>query len=763
MLPTSYPQTAPMAPIQRMSVGPGKIDAVRRFNDSSTKIYDSFSPYDTGAGRIGFRQPYVWTGLNDSNFKKYIKRYDNTAFPEGSTVQDLQRTGKFMMSGTGLVFSGIQFTLQTQNAFNETRVWNPLSILTAAGKQGLFGLIPRPTRHIETSGGLLNTIATGFLSSIGITSLNTKQAPDGTALGTDGKGGGVLSQEVNMGKLSASKGLVRYQTATDSKIGFDTRFGTLSGGPKNGLFASLLAKLTKFIPSTLGGSGGGKADWKYRVEYSKSTDVYEMFRNDRYGILKYSIVSEGTGYRVSDVHRYYPDSGNKKWYFGTDNQVAWFTSNTLSTSILEKQAKDLAIGKFGMDKNYSVDRPNQIKKLPRDASTTTTTNLNKILGDTTTTKIASAVSNWNLSQIYEIGPDFYTRRVLSYQDLSSTTKSTTFRKQGDKQSLVNKKFPGANQSDEYNSLPPIQKFTGIPGELENSDGIGSRDTIFFYFFDLVNSVYIPFRATLKGINENTAVEWEDVQYMGRADKLYMYRGFTRELNFSFTVAANSVAELAPMWRRINYLSGLTRPSKYTKDGIGSLGEFIYPPMIKFRIGDLFVDQPAVIRAYGMNIPEEALWETLPDYSKYEYLIEKGVARISSGAPVAQVPMQADITITLALLEKERSETQKLRYFDTGMDGFGNPKSELTKVRNGAENEALSIAMKDAADAKAFFAENSKVTTAGVRAPGPFDAVTTTSTQKAVATSIDAAGLNKPTFNTSAVPLPAPLPTFGPGP
>ena len=84
----------------------------------------------------------------------------------------------------------------------------------------------------------------------------------------------------------------------------------------------------------------------------------------------------------------------------------------------------------------------------------------------------------------------------------------------------------------------------------------------FYFYDIYNQKYIPFRATVKGISERSVSTWDDFQYIGNADKVYNYKGFTRGLGFSFTVVAMSVKELLPMWQRINYLMGLTKPANY---------------------------------------------------------------------------------------------------------------------------------------------------------------------------------------------------------
>jgi hypothetical protein len=690
MIPTSNSQINGLVPIRRMTVE-DNISLDKRFNEASKTLYSKFSPYDSSKGgpSLGSKQPYVWTGLNDSNFKKYIKQYDNTTFPEGSTVHDAIRITKFMGSGTGIIFSGIQFSLQGQNAFNETRVWNPLSILKSTVRKGLFGLADRPTRHIESSGGgLFSTILDGFLSTVGIQSkaILTKSAPSGTAT----KGLEALSIEAKSGGGWAAKGLTRYETSVSGRERFVQKFpsnGTNKSGQKT--VSSFLGAIGKSIISKVAGgllnTKGNTADWEYKVEYSNTADVYEGFRLDRGGLMKYKV--KGAEYTVIEIHKYAPAIDKTTWYFGPDR-----FAGDVSSQLEEMTAK---LQSESFDVTVNVDG----KKLglpPQQGGLVTKTATDKILGDTTLNRINNAVITWNLlNESYtKIDKKFYTNGYKTYRQLRDSLPfeyENSLDKNQKLQSSKGKKFGGANQADEYNKLKPIRS-EGVPDELKDEAHVGSRDSIYFYFFDLVNSVYIPFRATITGLNENTSVDWEDFQYIGRSDKLYMYKGFTREINFAFTVYANSVSELEPMWSRINYLSGLTRPAKYTNDNVkDGMGQFMYPPLVTFRIGDLFVDQPAVIRSFGMTVPDDAPWELSNSGMVYSY--NNGKITAKSGTNVAQLPMKVDLTLSMALLEKERSQTQGLRYFDRNMKGFGNgapepSANEKDKPRREAEYAAL---------------------------------------------------------------------------
>jgi hypothetical protein len=129
-----------------------------------------------------------------------------------------------------------------------------------------------------------------------------------------------------------------------------------------------------------------------------------------------------------------------------------------------------------------------------------------------------------------------------------------------------------------------------------------------------------------------------------------------------------------MWKRVNYLTGLTRPSKYTGTAVvtntenevettGAESQFIYPPMIEFRIGDLYVDQPAVLRSVNISIPDDAHWETLRgDVYQYVYGANKFLEK---NVPANQLPTIIDVSVQLSVIEKVRSITDGYHFGPLG--------------------------------------------------------------------------------------------------
>jgi hypothetical protein len=155
--------------------------------------------------------------------------------------------------------------------------------------------------------------------------------------------------------------------------------------------------------------------------------------------------------------------------------------------------------------------------------------------------------------------------------------------------------------------------------------------------------------------------------------VFNYTGFNRKIGFSFQVVAMSLKELLPMWVRINYLATLVKPSKYSsqiKVGSSNLyDDFIVPPMTTLTVGDMYKEQPFILKSVTINIPEDALWETtseaVDDSLDWSYLNDK-IKFIGSGklGMFAQFPRECDITISGDVLEKEQPRTGKSNFGGT---------------------------------------------------------------------------------------------------
>ena len=703
---------APLSPIQRSTPS----DRLISFEKNERNIYNKFSPYYQAGGGIGPDQPFVYTKLTDSNFQKSLTKYDSQALPVGSTARDVIRITKFSVTGAGVLYAGKQLLLQGQNAFNETRIYNPLSLIKATARPGAVGLIDRPQRHLETSGGLLNFFRDALLSTFGFSTRDANKPIEGTAAGINGDG---ISYSNYAGiKGGAKYGLMRFNTGNNANSKFKSIWGIgAAGGGSGGLARGFLDRLRSLIPSTnpLGayavnqlGQRTTASGWTFRPEYDTAYQegIYFSFLEDRSNLMItpanrnakvfYNDASFAASSRTDrsrtprDFHFYTP--GKSQTIFGTDNQDNYYASDA--------KIQRGSVGLTNIQNTYlsmlrAIQPYNNVKSQFRKSTEGYSNDTSKGVNSDTN---------------YKSIPDGINTNNATFVDKSTVTEGPYLKYLREKGQVVNeikidnRGFAKARTNgsafgtpDTYNQLSPNIKNKGDLS-LAN-DPNQSKDLIFFYFYDLINQIYIPFRATLGSVSDQHSPEWEPIKYMGRADSLFVYKGFTRDVNFNFKVYANSIDELVPMWKRVNYIAGLTRPSKYTdrayqtnetststaqgnelqsqvagqdlQTGIttmtpfivnesragqttGAESGFIYPPMIEFRIGDMYVDQPAILKSVNITVPEDANWETLRG-DEYSYVY--GVNKIlKKPAKSRQLPTIVDVSVQLSLLEREKSIT-----------------------------------------------------------------------------------------------------------
>ena len=115
------------------------------------------------------------------------------------------------------------------------------------------------------------------------------------------------------------------------------------------------------------------------------------------------------------------------------------------------------------------------------------------------------------------------------------------------------------------------------------------------------AVYMHFRAFLDGFSDAYTSTWNPVNYVGRGDTLYNYGGFGRTISMGFTVAAQSKAELIPMYKKLNYLASTLAPD-YTESG------FMRGNLVRLTVGGYLYEQPGFITSLTYDVPQESSWE-----------------------------------------------------------------------------------------------------------------------------------------------------------
>ena len=115
------------------------------------------------------------------------------------------------------------------------------------------------------------------------------------------------------------------------------------------------------------------------------------------------------------------------------------------------------------------------------------------------------------------------------------------------------------------------------------------------------AVYMHFRAFLNDFSDSYTSTWNSVNYVGRGDSLYNYAGFGRTISLGFTVAAQSKAELIPMYKKLNYLASTLAPD-YSEAG------FMRGNMVRLTIGGYLYEQPGFITSLTYTVPQTSPWE-----------------------------------------------------------------------------------------------------------------------------------------------------------
>ncbi len=220
------------------------------------------------------------------------------------------------------------------------------------------------------------------------------------------------------------------------------------------------------------------------------------------------------------------------------------------------------------------------------------------------------VNNDNLketqnSSVVSLSPNYRTKNIDVRLNMGQPGK------QGG--SLRNSETPEQKNVWNYglpaNELQALDKITANP---MYSHGIGAdggeaiNDLVKFRIAAIDNNnpgsaVYMHFRAFIDSMDDSYSATWNSVKYAGRGDSLYNYEGFNRTVNLSFTIAAQSKAELIPMYKKLNYLASTLAPSY---NGAG----FMRGNLVRLTIGGYLYEQPGFISSLTYTVPQESPWE-----------------------------------------------------------------------------------------------------------------------------------------------------------
>ena len=156
--------------------------------------------------------------------------------------------------------------------------------------------------------------------------------------------------------------------------------------------------------------------------------------------------------------------------------------------------------------------------------------------------------------------------------------------------------------DKINAMPIYSS-----AALKPSSKAANNDLVHFAIgivknSNFVTSNYLHFRAFLNDVQDSYSSDWASQNYVGRSEKFYNFTGnFERSINTSFIVAAQSKAELIPMYKKLNFLASAIA-GDYTANGYMS-GNFM-----KLTIGGYVYEMPGFLKGITYTMKQGYPWE-----------------------------------------------------------------------------------------------------------------------------------------------------------
>ena len=198
--------------------------------------------------------------------------------------------------------------------------------------------------------------------------------------------------------------------------------------------------------------------------------------------------------------------------------------------------------------------------------------------------------------------------ITTSRVISSAPNYTTKRKE----SRVNLGDPGSRAGkDVFNYSTGNTILDKINGSALYEAGIAEHDGEFNDLAKLSigvikndasgETVFMNFRAFIDSFNDAYTAKWDEVNYVGRGDSFYNYKGFGREISMGWTVYAQSKAELIPMYKKLNFLASSLAPDY-------SSGGFMRGSLARLTVGGYLFNQLGIIKSLTYDIPSESTWE-----------------------------------------------------------------------------------------------------------------------------------------------------------
>ena len=292
--------------------------------------------------------------------------------------------------------------------------------------------------------------------------------------------------------------------------------------------------------------------------------------------------------------------------------------------------------------------------------------------------------NFSLDEDSLIVPEDELPPIQSFTGLNNTKVKTLDYATKNIEDRVNLGNPGKKLKDQTLPLDkinafPLYKSGGVKQVHEKNDLVKFRIAV----IDNDNpseKTFIHFRAFLDQMSDGYTSQWDSFKYMGRGENFYRYQGFDRTISLGWTVAAQSRAELIPMYQKLNYLASSLTPH-YSKE-VGYMGG----NLVELTVGGWFFNQPGIITSMTLDVPNESPWEIGINTIDERNTLNAGQEKVKSDKAVKEMPLIVRVTnFNFIPIHKFVPQIQRNKYNNPGgyLSAFG--RERYIALENGDNN------------------------------------------------------------------------------
>jgi len=219
-------------------------------------------------------------------------------------------------------------------------------------------------------------------------------------------------------------------------------------------------------------------------------------------------------------------------------------------------------------------------------------------------------------------------------------------------------FPGTQQPDRIADQKKQKKYINL-FDRTNDTLIGD-DTMKIVFTPIHpftgKGIPIDFLGYLKNYDESYDSTWGDVQYVGRAEKFYIFNSFKRTANISFIVPAFQPGDIVDNHKKLFDLG--KKSLAYALAGQYNENALLGGVIIGATVGNYLNNTPGIITNLKFDIVENSPWDLNIKYAQY-LSITVGFTIIGDKLPIYEdIVFTVQQTDTEPLPEEEDEERRE---------------------------------------------------------------------------------------------------------